>query len=143
MKQLLTYVIVWIWAFGLALTNAYGENIRTGADRTEQYLPLLKGKRVTLVVNQTSRTGDTHLLDTLCALGIRPVQILAPEHGFRGTADAERSPSRSTYLFPVRKEQEASTGTIATDGLGGIRHSGCRCPLLYLYQYLVLQSTLY
>ena len=101
MKHLCTYLLAWIWIFGLAVTTAYGEDLRTGADRTEAYLPLLKGKRITLVVNQTSRIGETHLLDTLCALGIRPVQILAPEHGFRGTADAGET---------VRNGKDARTG---------------------------------
>jgi len=101
MKHLCTYLLAWIWIFGLAVTTAYGEDLRTGADRTEAYLPLLKGKRITLVVNQTSRIGETHLLDTLCALGIRPVQILAPEHGFRGTADAGKT---------VRNGKDARTG---------------------------------
>ena len=58
----------------------------------------------------------------------------------RNGPERERCPYRCTHLFPVREEQEASTGTIATDGLGGVRHPGCGRPLLYLYQYLVLRD---
>jgi uncharacterized protein YbbC (DUF1343 family) len=63
-------------------------DIKTGAQRTELYLPLLKGKSVGLVGNQTSMVGSTHLLDTLLALGIKVKKVFGPEHGFRGTADA-------------------------------------------------------
>lgn len=59
-----------------------------GAARFDLYLPGLKGKRVALVVNQTSRVGRSHLLDTLRAQGVQVVRVLAPEHGFRGTDDA-------------------------------------------------------
>ena len=64
------------------------QKIITGAERTEVYLPLLKKKRVAIVGNQTSIIGDTHLVDTLLSLGVRVKKIFAPEHGFRGTADA-------------------------------------------------------
>ncbi|MGL4518625.1 MAG: exo-beta-N-acetylmuramidase NamZ family protein [Phocaeicola sp.] len=61
-----------------------------GAEQLERYLPLLKNKRVALVVNHTSVVGkeQTHLLDTLLALGVEVKTLFAPEHGFRGTADA-------------------------------------------------------
>jgi len=62
--------------------------IRVGAEQTEEYLPLLKGKRIALVVNQTSIVTNVHLLDTLLNLGINIKKVFAPEHGFRGTADA-------------------------------------------------------
>ena len=62
----------------------------TGAEHLEQLLPLLKGKRVGLIVNQTSIVGSahTHLLDTLIARGVDVRSVFAPEHGFRGDADA-------------------------------------------------------
>ncbi|GAB4342947.1 MAG: DUF1343 domain-containing protein [Flammeovirgaceae bacterium] len=62
--------------------------LRTGAERIELYLDLLKNKRVALVVNQTSIVGNTHLVDTLLSLGVKIQKIFAPEHGFRGLADA-------------------------------------------------------
>jgi len=62
--------------------------IRRGADRVEIYLPLLKGKRVGLLVNQTSEINGVLLPDTLLRLGVEVVKIFSPEHGFRGTADA-------------------------------------------------------
>jgi uncharacterized protein YbbC (DUF1343 family) len=52
------------------------------------YYPLLKGKRVGLVVNQTSTINQTHLVDSLLQLGINVVTIFAPEHGFRGDHSA-------------------------------------------------------
>lgn len=64
------------------------QKIIPGAEQTERLLPLLKGKRVALVVNQTSMAGKTHLLDTLVASGIQIKKVFAPEHGFRGDADA-------------------------------------------------------
>ncbi len=64
------------------------ENILPGAYRFDQYLPLIKGRSVALFANQTSIVGDAHLVDTLKKLGIVPVKIFSPEHGFRGTADA-------------------------------------------------------
>ncbi len=64
--------------------------VTTGAERTDEYLPLLKGKRVGLVVNQTSviNNAQTCLLDTLLNLNVNVMKVFAPEHGFRGDADA-------------------------------------------------------
>ncbi|MEM6878874.1 MAG: DUF1343 domain-containing protein [Bacteroidota bacterium] len=62
--------------------------IQVGADRVDQYLPLLQGKRIALVVNQTSMVGETHLVDTLLALGQNIAHLFAPEHGFRDMASA-------------------------------------------------------
>lgn len=59
-----------------------------GAARTGAYLPLLEGKTIALVVNQTSMIGDVHLADSLYNLGVDIQAIFSPEHGFRGEADA-------------------------------------------------------
>lgn len=59
-----------------------------GASRIEQYLPGLKDRQVGFVVNQTSRVGRQHLVDTLFSLGVCVARIFAPEHGIRGKADA-------------------------------------------------------
>ena len=59
-----------------------------GADQTADYLPILSGKRVAVVANQTSVIGQTHLVDTLLNIGINIKCVFGPEHGFRGTADA-------------------------------------------------------
>ena len=62
--------------------------IEVGASRINEYLPLIKDKGIGLVVNQTSTIGNTHLVDSLLALNVNIKGIFAPEHGFRGTADA-------------------------------------------------------
>lgn len=62
--------------------------LRTGAERMEQYLPQLSGKRVALCGNQTSVVGKTHLVDTLLARKVNLVKLFCPEHGFRGQAEA-------------------------------------------------------
>ena len=60
----------------------------SAAMQLDDYLPLLEGKRVGVVGNQTSIIGETHLVDTLLTLGADVRKIYTPEHGFRGTADA-------------------------------------------------------
>ncbi|SFV61940.1 alternate gene name: yzbB [hydrothermal vent metagenome] len=62
--------------------------IITGASNSTRYLPKLKGKNVALVVNQSSLVNGKHLVDYLLAHHINVVKIFAPEHGFRGKADA-------------------------------------------------------
>lgn len=64
------------------------EQYVSGAQQTEKYLPLLEGKSVGVVANQTSIIGETHLVDTLLSKGINVKRIFTPEHGFRGAADA-------------------------------------------------------
>lgn len=64
------------------------QNITVGAEQTEKYLPLLEGKKVGLVGNQSSLVGTTHLLDTLIRCDISVAAIFCPEHGFRGQAEA-------------------------------------------------------
>ncbi|MCP2044604.1 exo-beta-N-acetylmuramidase NamZ domain-containing protein [Pontibacter sp. HSC-36F09] len=59
-----------------------------GAEQLDRYLKLLEGKRVGMVVNQTSVISKTHLVDTLISRGVEVTTIFAPEHGFRGEADA-------------------------------------------------------
>ncbi|MFS4456373.1 exo-beta-N-acetylmuramidase NamZ domain-containing protein [Maribacter sp. 2304DJ31-5] len=79
----------------------------TAANRTALYLPLLKDKDIGMVANQTSvifknseyeiqgadpeikkEINYTHSVDSLLSLGIRIKKVFAPEHGFRGKADA-------------------------------------------------------
>lgn len=62
--------------------------ILTGAEQTEKYLPMLKGKRVAVLANPTAVIGHTHLVDSLQKLGIRIMKVFGPEHGFRGNASA-------------------------------------------------------
>ncbi len=57
-------------------------------ERTEQYLPLLNGKRVALIINQTAKVGAVSLLDLLISKHIDVRKIFVPEHGFRGNEDA-------------------------------------------------------
>ena len=68
------------------------KDIITGAERTAVYLPLLKNKRIGVVGNQTSiistEKGPVHLVDSLLKLDVNVQKVFAPEHGFRGTADA-------------------------------------------------------
>jgi len=65
--------------------------IQVGAARTQAYFPLLNGKNVALCVNHTATIGNVHLLDTLISAGIKVVKIFAPEHGFRGEAEAGKT----------------------------------------------------
>ena len=73
----------------LIATVSLAQNIKTGAENFEKYLPLLKGKSVGIVTNQTSIVDQkTHLVDFLLSKNVKIKTIFAPEHGFRGTADA-------------------------------------------------------
>ncbi len=85
------------------LSSEENADIVVAANRIEVYLPLLKNKKVGIIGNQSSliltskgktTEGDlseenyTHLVDSLFNLGINIEKVFAPEHGFRGTADA-------------------------------------------------------
>jgi len=63
-------------------------SLQLGNGRLNLYLDSLRGRRVAIVANQSSVIGKTHLVDSLLALGIQIQKVFAPEHGFRGTADA-------------------------------------------------------
>ena len=76
-----------------AETTQDSSEIILAANRTENYLPILKGKNIGIVGNQTSiikteKDDYTHLVDSLLSLNIKIEKVFAPEHGFRGTADA-------------------------------------------------------
>lgn len=79
------YIILFI--YWLAVLQATAQ-VKNGADRLEELFPLLENKRISLVVNQTSLVQNVHLLDTLYNKGMHITQVFAPEHGFRGDADA-------------------------------------------------------
>lgn len=67
------------------------EQVTVGAERINEYLPLLDGKKVAIVGNQTSMVGNVHLVDTLQSLDVDLTKVFSPEHGFRGDADAGES----------------------------------------------------
>ena len=78
----------------LATQNPKKSTLIIAANRIPDYLPLLKGKKVGIVANQTSvifknNTNDyTHLVDSLISHAIQIKTVFSPEHGFRGKADA-------------------------------------------------------
>lgn len=68
------------------LSGIHKKEIIPGADQTEKYLPYLSGKKIGMVVNPSSRIGNTASVDSLKTLGVNIVKIFGPEHGFRGDA---------------------------------------------------------
>ena len=76
-------------------TAAFSKEVTVAAARFEQYEPFIKGKRLGLVVNHTAMVGNSHLVDTLLKRGHTVQRIFAPEHGFRGEADAGEHVSNS------------------------------------------------
>ena len=69
------------------------DSILTGAQQTGAYIELLKNKQIAVVGNPTSvvfskKHKAIHLVDTLLSHSIAIKKVFAPEHGFRGTADA-------------------------------------------------------
>ena len=101
--------------------NSEEEVIVMGADSYENYLPLLQNKKVGVVANQTSRMSTAifphlemrdangvdipienyHLVDFLVEIDINVLKVFAPEHGFRGKADAGET---------VKDGKDAKTG---------------------------------
>jgi len=90
--------------------------IRTGAEQTEKYFPLLEGKRIAVCSNQTGIIGAVHLVDTLLHAGFNVVKIFSPEHGFRGhAADGEWIDDKKDFdtgleivsLYGSKKKPEA------------------------------------
>ncbi|MEL6132491.1 MAG: DUF1343 domain-containing protein, partial [Bacteroidota bacterium] len=77
--------------------------VKIGAERLlEEHTALLADKRIALVANQTTRfPNGTHLVDSLLSRGVELKKVFAPEHGFRGTADAGES---------VKSGQDSRTG---------------------------------
>lgn len=105
MKRMKGTKAFWLLICALAPVWLYGQGtLRLGAERMDVLLPLLEGRRIGLVVNQTSIIGDghTHLLDALLAEKVNVIKVFAPEHGFRGTeiagAKVEDSRDRRTGI---------------------------------------------
>lgn len=76
--------------FFLGSCNATADEkeLLLGAERTDAYLSKIKDKKVGLLINHTSVVRDQHLVDFLLHNEIEIEKIFAPEHGFRGKADA-------------------------------------------------------
>lgn len=86
-------------AFGSAMLSA--QEVVVGAAQVDEYIPLLKGKKIGLFSNHTGMVGDRHTLDIMLENGLDVEVIYSPEHGFRGTADAGES---------VNSEVDTKTG---------------------------------
>ena len=103
-------------------TTVNSSQVKVGAERTDQYLSLLKGKNVAVVANQTSLVKGRLLADTLQSLGINIVKIFAPEHGFYGAEDAgatvdnSKIPYTSIHIISLYGEHKKPT----TDDLNGV-----------------------
>lgn len=77
----------------IALNTPFSEvkkdtSILVGATQINSYKKLLINKKIGVVANQTSMIYKTHLVDSLLALHLNIIKVFAPEHGFRGKADA-------------------------------------------------------
>jgi uncharacterized protein YbbC (DUF1343 family) len=103
MKQTINSFLIYFLAFSLTLFTSNRsfaqQTVLTGAEQPDLYLPLLSGKKVGFVGNQTSimpQSANKHVVDFLLEKGIQVKKVFVPEHGFRGTADAGEKVGNST-----------------------------------------------
>lgn len=89
-QQNVTQLLTCLFCILLAATTSAKnrKEILPAAETPASYLPLLNGKRVAVVVNQTSTAQGVLLPDLLLAKGVNVRKIFVPEHGFRGKEDA-------------------------------------------------------
>ncbi len=87
-KALIVFTAMLLYAAAMCAAADAGMALKTGAERTDEYLPRLEGLRVALFSNHTGMVGDRHTLDVMLEGGVNVTTIFSPEHGFRGTADA-------------------------------------------------------
>jgi uncharacterized protein YbbC (DUF1343 family) len=95
-------LFIYILSILIFAQTAECQEVVTGAAQLDKYVHLLSGKQVALVVNHTSVVGKTHIVDTLFKRGLCLAKIFAPEHGFRGAAEAGEK---------IRDGQDERTGT--------------------------------
>lgn len=90
-QRLLVWILTLVLCFQSCTTDAQqtkSSELIVGAERLDEYLPLIQNKNVALIVNQTSLVNEQHLVDKLISKGIKIKKVFAPEHGFRGEASA-------------------------------------------------------
>ena len=97
---MLSLFIFYGYSYNSKIEKSTQNKIITGANQMNEYLPLLKNKRVAVLANQTSvvefkvtgakgvGTNSIHLVDFLQKMNVDIKKVFAPEHGFRGRADA-------------------------------------------------------
>ena len=133
----------------LCIATSYARVI-CGAERTAEWQKLLQEKRVALLANHTAVVDGKHLLDVMLAKGVNVVSVVAPEHGFRGTADAGEKvdssidsktglPIWSLYSSKSRRltpEQVAQFDAIVVD----IQDVGLRFYTYYITMLSVMNS---
>ena len=106
MKLLITFLLLIVSctqpATGGRSERGSDFEVLVGAQQLDLYLSLLENKSVGLLINHTSMVDNIHLVDTLISLGVRIPKVFAPEHGFRGQADAgEHISDESTDQFKL------------------------------------------
>ena len=86
MRYKIKHLFVCLLVFLQCSSN--NESLQLGAERTTKYFPLIEGKSIGIVGNQSSLIGSTHLVDSLLRAKFHILKVFSPEHGFRGIADA-------------------------------------------------------
>lgn len=102
MKKTLLLIVTLLVTTLAFSNNSKTEHVIVGAEQTEQYLPLLRGKKVAIYSNHTGMVGEQHILDILIEKQVDVTAIFSPEHGFRGSADAGEL---------VKSSKDPKTGT--------------------------------
>ena len=87
-QNALLWSVICLVSFGATAQTQYPI---VGAERFDAYVAALRGLRIGLIVNQSSLTGREHLVDALINRQLDVRRIFAPEHGFRGKADAGKA----------------------------------------------------
>ena len=82
MKNILSFIIFFL------LFGSLSAQILSGAYQTQEYISLIENKKIGIVANASSLIKHTHLVDSLIKLNMDIVRVFAPEHGFRGKAEA-------------------------------------------------------
>lgn len=130
MKAIHILILFLLWS-----CKGISGNIITGAEQTEKYISLLKGKRVGILANPTTVIGKRHLVDSLLARGINITKAFGPEHGFRGNAGAgikisdERDPATGIKVISLYGTKRKPTKEDLADidiMIFDIQDVGCR-----------------
>ena len=99
MRYKIKHLFLFVFVFLHCSSN--NKSLLIGAERTDIYFPLIYGKSIGIIGNQSSLIGSTHLVDSLLSAKFQILKVFSPEHGFRGIADA------GAY---IKNEIDESTG---------------------------------